>query len=62
VRYDGRALGVQSWRNASIYLSTWDKTGEGALRGIAEPPSPWNFGGASTCSPKIMDDVWLRLK
>ena len=62
VRYDGRALGIQSWRNASIYLSTWDKTGEGALRGLAEQPSPWNFGGASTSSPKIMDDVWLRLK
>lgn len=62
VRYDGRALGIQSWRNASIYLSTWDKTGEGALRGLAEQPSPWNFGGASANSPKIMDDVWLRLQ
>lgn len=61
IRYDGRALGVNSWRDASIYLSTWDKTGEGALRSIAEQASPWNFGGGAADSPKVFDDAFIRL-
>lgn len=62
IRYDGHALGVNSWRDASIYLSTWDKTGEGALRSIAEQPSPWNFGGGTADSPKVLDDAFIRLQ
>lgn len=62
IRYDGRALGVNSWRDASIYLSTWDKTGEGALRSIAEQPSPWNFGGGKADSAKVLDDAFIRLQ
>ncbi len=62
IRYDGRALGVQSWRDASIYISTWDKTGEGQLRSIAPAASPWNFGGATADSPKVLDEAWLQLR
>lgn len=61
IRYQGSALGVHDWAGTQIYISTWDKTGEGALRQIALDPSPWNFGGASPQSPKILDDVLVTL-
>lgn len=61
IRYQGSALGVSDWAGSRIYISTWDKTGEGALRGLALQPSPWNFGGAAPSSPKILDDLLLNL-
>ncbi len=61
IRYQGSALGVHDWAGTQIYISTWDKTGEGALRQIGLAPSPWNFGGASPQSPKILDDLLLTL-
>ncbi len=62
VHYDGRALGVQSWQDSLIYLSTWDKSGEGALRGFSAEPSPWSFSGGDHRSPKVMDDVLIKLR
>ena len=61
MRYQGQALGIQNWEGAAIYLSTWDKTGEGMLRSIAPESSPWNFSGASADAPKVLDDIWLEL-
>lgn len=61
VSYQGQALGINSWAGASIYISTWDKTGEGMLRSIQPEPSPWNFAGASADAPKVLDDIWLEL-
>ncbi|WP_306520912.1 alpha-amylase family glycosyl hydrolase [Rheinheimera sp.] len=61
VRYQGQALGVSNWAGAGIYISTWDKTGEGLLRSIAPEPSPWNFSGAPSNAPKVLDDIWLEL-
>lgn len=61
VRYQGQALGIDNWADAAIYISTWDKTGEGMLRAIQPEPSPWNFAGASADAPKVLDDIWLKL-
>ncbi|MCT6698108.1 alpha-amylase family glycosyl hydrolase [Rheinheimera sp. 4Y26] len=61
VSYQGQALGIDSWDGAGIYISTWDKTGEGMLRSIQPEPSPWNFAGASADAPKVLDDIWLEL-
>ena len=61
IRYDAAALGLPGWDGAKIYLSTWDKSGEGVLRSIELTPSPWNFKASSRDSPKVMDDVWLEL-
>ena len=61
VSYQGQALGIQDWAGAEIYLSTWDKTGEGALRDIAVQASSWSFGGAAADAPKVLDDLWLKL-
>jgi glycosidase len=62
IRYDAAALGLPGWDGAKIYLSTWDKTGEGVLRSIELTPSPWNFTAKATDAPKVMDDLWLELK
>lgn len=61
VRYQGQALGISNWDGAGIYISTWDKTGEGLLRSIAPEPSPWNFSGAPANAAKVLDDIWLEL-
>lgn len=62
VNYQGQALGIQDWAGAEIYLSTWDKTGEGVLRELTPTASAWNFGGAAADAPKVLDDVWLQLQ
>jgi hypothetical protein len=62
VSYQGQALGIRDWAGAEIYLSTWDKTGEGVLRELAVQSSAWNFGGAAPDAPKVMDDLWLKLQ
>jgi hypothetical protein len=62
IRYDAAALGLPGWDGAKIYLSTWDKSGEGVLRSIELTPSPWNFTASSRDAAKVMDDVWLELK
>ena len=62
VSYQGQALGINDWAGAEIYLSTWDKTGEGVLRELKLLASAWNFGGAAADAPKVLDDVWLQLQ
>jgi hypothetical protein len=62
VSYQGQALGIQDWSGAEIYLSTWDKTGEGVLRDISPKASAWSFGGAAVDAPKVLDDLWLTLQ
>lgn len=62
IGYNAAALGLPGWDGAKIYLSTWDKTGEGVLRSIELTPSPWNFSAKATDAPKVMDDLWLELK
>ena len=62
VRYQGAQLGISDWQDVSIYLSTWDKSGEGMLRSISPQPSAWSFAGAAPDSPKVLDDSWLTLQ
>lgn len=61
VSFQGQELGITDWAGAEIYLSTWDKTGEGVLRAIAPVASAWDFGGANRDAPKVLDDIWLKL-
>ncbi|MBY5990789.1 alpha-amylase family glycosyl hydrolase [Ferrimonas balearica] len=59
--YQGAPLGVSHWRGARLYITTWDRTGEGALRPLEPVAGPWAFGGGSAESPRIMDALWLTL-
>ncbi|KXI27087.1 alpha-amylase family glycosyl hydrolase [Paraglaciecola hydrolytica] len=59
--YDGAELGIEDWAGVSIYVTTWDKSGEGNYRELAENANTWTFGGGSLTSPKILDAVLLEL-
>ena len=55
--YQGEPLGVEDWRNAAIYITTWEHNAEGEYTEIFEAPSDWSFGGALPESPKVLDDA-----
>lgn len=64
IRYSGEAMGIRDWSNAQIYISTWDMSGEGYFRELAEKADNWAFGcncNDATTMPKIMDDITLQL-
>ena len=60
--YEGGLLGVDDWSGASIYISTWEASGEGVYLEILPEPNEWFFSGAEASDPRIMDDVILTLK
>jgi glycosidase len=60
--YSGRDFGVNDWAGTKIYITTWDKTGEGALRALGPEPALWNFGGAEPDDAKTLDDLLLVLE
>lgn len=66
LRYLGADLGpefeVTDWQNTTIYITTWDKSGEGNYRNLQQTPALWSFGGAPVNSPKILDGVLIKLK
>lgn len=61
LRYNGHAFGITDWAGSRIYLSTWDKTGEGQLRSLQAAPGEWHFSAANPAGPKILDDISLTL-
>ncbi len=60
--FEGDRIGVDDWSGASIYVTTWDASGEGVYLEILPEPSEWFFRGAAADDPKIMDDVLLTLE
>ncbi len=60
--YEGSLLGVDDWTGATVYISTWDASGEGVYLEILPEPSEWFFSGGAADDPKIMDDVLLTLE
>ncbi len=59
--FDGDKLGVDDWSGATVYVTTWDATGEGVYVDISPEPADWFFSGAPADAPKLMDDVMLTL-
>ncbi len=59
--YKGQAFGLNNWSGSTIYLSTWDKTGEGEYRAVSDTAGKWEFTAASRQSPKVMDDVLFSI-
>ena len=59
--YQGSDFGVQDWDGVSIYITTWDKSGEGNYRDLSAKEALWAFGGAASNEPKILDDVLIKL-
>ena len=61
LRYKASAMGFDDWQGVRLYISTWDITGEGMLRGISPDGGRWSFGGANPDAPRIMDDITLSV-
>lgn len=61
IAYFGEQINVADWAGATIYISTWDMSGEGTYRDLQPEPGPWHFGGAEAGSPKVMDDLLIQL-
>jgi glycosidase/enterochelin esterase-like enzyme len=59
--YEGNQLGVEDWKGAVIYISTWDVNGEGYYLTLSKDPSKFEMGGGEPDAPKVMDDALLRL-
>jgi hypothetical protein len=59
--YQGLAFGVDDWAGSQIYLSSWDKSGEGQLRALQAEPGDWHFSAANPHGPKVLDDLLFRL-
>ena len=59
--YNASDLGIPSWRNSKVFISTWDITGEGMYREVAPQSSDWSFGGGHHNDAKIADAVSLVL-
>ena len=59
--FEGAKLGVDDWSGATIYVTTWDLTGEGSYVLLQPEPAQWYFGGAEAGSPLIMDDLLIEL-
>ena len=60
--YEGDKLGVDDWSGATIYVTTWEASGEGVYVDFQPEPSEWFFSGGDNSDPKIMDDVILTLE
>ncbi|MDU0354581.1 alpha-amylase family glycosyl hydrolase [Paraglaciecola aquimarina] len=60
--YFGDKFAVTDWADTTIYITTWDKSGEGNYRELAETPTQWRFGGATATSAKILDDALLQVE
>ena len=61
LRYRASDFGIDGWRSARIYVTTWDITGEGVYRDLESTMSDWHFGGGRADGPKILDTVELHL-
>lgn len=61
IRYDGNLFGIEDWQDKTIYITTWDMSGEGDYRPIGIQEEKWRFKGPSPEAPKILDDVFIQL-
>ena len=60
--YQGKRLGVNSWQDISVFVTTWDKDEGGDYRHIVDQPSRWSFSDANQHAPRIADAVYFTLK
>ena len=60
--YHGNDIGVQNWQGTSIYITTWDKSGEGNYRELQLTPALWSFASKTPDGPKILDDAFITLR
>lgn len=60
ISYSAKALGVETWNGARLYVTTFDREGEGELRRTTATGGPMAFRG-SPDGPRIMDDMLIEI-
>ena len=59
--YSASALDQDNWAGVKIYLTTWDRAGEGGIRTLTPAGAEWEFGGGEGSDPLILDDLLIEL-
>ncbi|KWV92094.1 alpha-amylase family glycosyl hydrolase [Erythrobacter sp. YT30] len=58
--FSARALGLASWEGVRLYVTTFDREGEGGFRNTTPEGGPMAFRGDPD-GPKIMDDLVIAI-
>ncbi|RDV24519.1 alpha-amylase [Alteromonas aestuariivivens] len=61
IEYSARALGQNKWAGSKIYITTWDRAGEGGIRTLSPEGAAWEFGGGEPNEPLILDELLIEL-
>jgi len=63
LRYSADSLGLSNWFDVGLYITVWDKEGDGLYKDITleQEQTRWKFSGVSVNSPKILDDMYINL-
>ena len=59
--YKTSDFGFSSWAGSTLYITTWDITGEGMYRKLSEEQSDWSFGGGAETDPKVLDSMLVSV-
>lgn len=59
--YNASVIKQHAWEGARIYLTTWDRSGEGSVRRLTPEGDEWTFGGGNPDESLIMDDLFIAL-
>lgn len=60
IAYSAKALDISTWDGAKLYVTTYDREGEGELRRTTPTGGPMAFRGPLD-GPKIMDDLLIEV-
>jgi glycosidase len=60
ISYSAASLGLKSWRGIRLYVTTFDREGEGGFRRMTPEGGPMVFRG-NPAGPKIMDDMLISI-
>ncbi|MEL7198808.1 MAG: alpha-amylase family glycosyl hydrolase [Pseudomonadota bacterium] len=60
IHYSASALGIESWDGVRLYVTTFDREGEGGFRKTTNEGGPMAFRGDPD-GPKIMDDMLIAV-
>jgi hypothetical protein len=58
--YSAKALGLEGWEGVRLYVTTFDREGEGVFRNTTLEGGPMAFRGDPN-GPKIMDDMLITI-
>ena len=61
ISYRASSLGLKSWQGVRLYITTFDREGEGGFRRMTKAGGRMEFGGDPK-GPRIMDDLRIEIR